>query len=316
MPDEVITTGGRAIYPHLRLPLGSDCSCASLAPADPQAPRFVIGFVRQGSALLALDGAPQLLMSPAVLLLPHHQRPEFLRQQGLQMDVLYFHPRLINDAFQIEDLFAVDAAARFAGTTKNDFFLLERFLCGPWYSAISATAQARLTTLLLQTRQEAQMQRDGYWPCRTRSYLIELLFFLRLLEPDNGPVPVAELSDEPAQGRLNRALVYIQENYANEFTVADLAHACHSNRTTIHNEFRTATGMTIRAYVISLRMKVAAALLRDTTMPISEVMARSGYSNPSHFTRAFRQNFSQSPRDYRENHNWMLHRSSAQATPL
>ncbi len=52
-----------------------------------------------------------------------------------------------------------------------------------------------------------------------------------------------------------------------------------------------------------LRLKRAKALLDDVRferIPIAEIAWRSGFTNPSHFARRFRQRFGMAPADYRK----------------
>ncbi len=60
-------------------------------------------------------------------------------------------------------------------------------------------------------------------------------------------------------------------------------------------------------YLTQLRIRLAALMLRDTKLPISEVMWRVGFRDGTHFGRTFRKHTAQSPSEYREQYCWMLH---------
>ena len=94
-------------------------------------------------------------------------------------------------------------------------------------------------------------------------------------------------------------LLYVHERFNTEFTLDDVARWCASNRTQVNRRFRELTGQSLRQYVINLRMRVASSLLRDTGLPITEIMTRVGYENGSNFTRTFRAAFAQTPREHR-----------------
>ncbi len=53
-----------------------------------------------------------------------------------------------------------------------------------------------------------------------------------------------------------------------------------------------------------VRLQDAATMLRSTGMSISEVALKVGYSTNAAFSRAFRQHFKQSPRQYRHDNLW------------
>ncbi len=50
----------------------------------------------------------------------------------------------------------------------------------------------------------------------------------------------------------------------------------------------------------SVRFERSSALLRDTDSKIIDIAFASGYSDPAHFTRAFRRMAGVTPRQYRE----------------
>lgn len=295
------TTSGRSFHTQMQVPLGWSRD-GDLAAASAEAPRLAACLVRGGSAVFGFDGEAVPVMAPAVLLLDEQVRPSIQHAHALQLAVLYFHPSYINRQFTLEMLHDPARRQALQGSDRHDFFLFERFvkLAGAQrVFALAPQVGERVIALFDATLREAELQPDKFWPCRTRSYLIELLFQLRLLEREATPQPAVTETDSQRGQRMTKALSFVQEHYQHEFTLGDLARACATNRTTLNEEFRAATGMTVRAYTIGLRMKMAAALLRDTRIPVGEVMARVGYENQSHFTRAFRQNLGETPRDYR-----------------
>ncbi|HSD36005.1 MAG TPA: AraC family transcriptional regulator [Rhodocyclaceae bacterium] len=296
---------GKRFQTHMEIPLGWRRESADL-PSLIVSPYFAICLVRSGSAVLVFDRQAVPVASPSIIILDELTRPTFRNARGLQLTTLYFHPSYINSTFSMDALHAEPHAKQLTGTTKQDYFLLERF--------VKLTGEERVfdlpphladavANLLDTTIAQADQQPDKFWPCRTRSFLIELLFQLRQLQAV--PVPATQVfgtTNDVQAIRISQALSYVQERYQQDFTLGDLARACATNRTTLNSEFRMATGMTVRAYTIALRMKMAATLLRDTRIPVAEVMSRVGYENQSHFTRAFRLTLGETPRTYRDNH--------------
>jgi AraC family L-rhamnose operon regulatory protein RhaS len=59
--------------------------------------------------------------------------------------------------------------------------------------------------------------------------------------------------------------------------------------------------MCIKDYLIKLRIKVSSVMLRDTALPVSEIMYRSGFNEINHFDRMFKKYMNCSPSDYRKN---------------
>lgn len=64
--------------------------------------------------------------------------------------------------------------------------------------------------------------------------------------------------------------------------------------------FESKLGTTIESYRRKLRLHHARTLLRQTTMPVLEVAFVSGFTAPSHFSRAYRAAFGRAPREERK----------------
>lgn len=64
-------------------------------------------------------------------------------------------------------------------------------------------------------------------------------------------------------------------------------------------KFKALTGSTLNEYIMNLRMKTAAALLRDTQAPISSISEQVGIDNLSYFYRQFKRIYSCTPTEYR-----------------
>ena len=72
-------------------------------------------------------------------------------------------------------------------------------------------------------------------------------------------------------------------------------------------KFQKATGMTIISYLTKLRINVAALLLKDTFLPVSEVIDRVGFNDITHFGRMFKKYIGTSPTEYRQKYSWAIY---------
>ena len=79
----------------------------------------------------------------------------------------------------------------------------------------------------------------------------------------------------------------------------DLARAAGYSRFHFSRLFVSSQGITPAAYVADLRIRAAAALLHDSTLPIATVAARCGFNDATYFSRAFRQAVGVSPGEFR-----------------
>lgn len=102
---------------------------------------------------------------------------------------------------------------------------------------------------------------------------------------------------------IHEALTYIEHNFQNEITIEDIAGVCGLNRTYFGKIFKEALGKTPQEFLLNYRMLKAAELLKLTSLSIGDVGLAVGYANQMHFSRAFKNNYDISPREWRyQNH--------------
>ena len=82
----------------------------------------------------------------------------------------------------------------------------------------------------------------------------------------------------------------------------DIADFCGLNRSYFGKIFRENLGKTPQEFLISYRMSKATELLRLTTLSIGDIANAVGYTNPLHFSRAFKNVYGFSPREWRGEH--------------
>ncbi len=81
---------------------------------------------------------------------------------------------------------------------------------------------------------------------------------------------------------------YVSENLHRKITVQDMAAESCLSVSRFHDLFRDATGITPHQFLLQSRLEQAAHYLTSTSLPISEVSYRTGFSSQSALTNAFR----------------------------
>ncbi len=117
------------------------------------------------------------------------------------------------------------------------------------------------------------------------------------VEPNNlrhAPIPRDKIV-AMADNRAGHAIEWLHQHYAKGVTVEDAAKALGISRATLYRAFRGHTGQSPKEFLNYLRLEHACHLLQEKRYTIKEIAARSGYSNPHHFTRAFSQQKGVSP---------------------
>lgn len=96
---------------------------------------------------------------------------------------------------------------------------------------------------------------------------------------------------------------YIRDNIGNEISLAVAANRASVSYTHFSRLFKKQTGMNFSEFLMKARMEEAKRLLCDPTLRIYEIAAKVGYSDPKHFTRAFRLYYGASPAECRSGAN-------------
>jgi AraC-like DNA-binding protein/mannose-6-phosphate isomerase-like protein (cupin superfamily) len=102
--------------------------------------------------------------------------------------------------------------------------------------------------------------------------------------------------------RMEQVSKHIQANYHRSITLTEIADIANMTEQSFSRWFRQTSGLTFIDYLIQLRTTVASNLLINTSKPMTEVYAESGFNSSSSFNRAFLKIKGCSPREFRK-HN-------------
>lgn len=127
----------------------------------------------------------------------------------------------------------------------------------------------------------------------TRILLLQLIQLLN----ENGMI---QRSDTGSPIGIQKELLsYIQQNYASRITLSDLSGHFHLSEKYISRYFKEHFHLTLSQYLNYLRLSHAKHLLETTSLPVTEVGLRCGFSNVSYFIRAFKESYGTAPLKYR-----------------
>lgn len=101
---------------------------------------------------------------------------------------------------------------------------------------------------------------------------------------------------------IKEAVSFIEQNFQNDISVVDIAAACGLNRSYFGKIFHESMGKSPQDFLISYRMTKAAELLKLTELSIGDIGNVVGYPNQLHFSRAFKNVYGTSPRQWRYEH--------------
>ena len=101
---------------------------------------------------------------------------------------------------------------------------------------------------------------------------------------------------------IKEAFSYIEQNFQNDISIEDISAFCGLNRSYFGKIFRENTGKSPQDFLISYRMTKATELLKLTSLSIGDIGNAVGYPNQLHFSRAFKNTYGISPRQWRNEH--------------
>ncbi|HJD01154.1 MAG TPA: AraC family transcriptional regulator [Candidatus Mediterraneibacter excrementavium] len=98
---------------------------------------------------------------------------------------------------------------------------------------------------------------------------------------------------------IKEALNYIEQNFQNDISIEGIAAFCGLNRTYFGRIFKDTVGQSPQQFLLNYRMTKAAELLKLTTLSVNDIGNAVGYPNQLHFSRAFKNIYGVSPREWR-----------------
>lgn len=262
--------------------------------------------IDEGSLVLEHQGKRLFVDSPALICVNNRIALHIVKTSKKQFDTIYFKPQVINSLYKYSFLETV-IYENLTQTEQQDLFWLRPFISeestGLTYVKLGPSSLQRVKSLYQSMQSELNDQPDPFWPCRSRSIFLEFLYYLNSIMEEYEDFKVESDSSEDLFEEIR---FYIHNHFHEIITLEALASQFNTNRTTLNTLFVDATGKSVIAYLIELRIKLACLILRDTTVPVKEIVYRTGFNDMTHFGRTFKKHVQLTPSQYRDNYNWML----------
>lgn len=105
---------------------------------------------------------------------------------------------------------------------------------------------------------------------------------------------------ESEADKVDKVMVYIEDNFRKKLTIADVAAEFKMNPNYLNRIFKEQKGITLYAAVKNARLQYSKKLLVDTSLSIAEVCKTCGYSDSANFLRDFKKITGVAPLKYRK----------------
>src|SRR5215467_5879357 len=113
------------------------------------------------------------------------------------------------------------------------------------------------------------------------------------------PSQKTQANSEYAQ-RINRVIDYLRGNLDRQLKLEELAKVAGFSEFHFHRIFGAVSGETLNNFTSRLRLEKAARLLRYSDRSLTDIALECGFSSSATFSRAFRQVYDTSPRQFRK----------------
>ncbi|MBP5206847.1 MAG: helix-turn-helix transcriptional regulator [Clostridia bacterium] len=259
---------------------------------------FLLLIMREGNASFEVGGRTIYAAAPCFVCFDESKNPRLIRKRGLKCDAIYFHPAFLN----VNMTFARVRSNDYSHLAMNhDMFLLRPFIDGEKYVFhIFAGYSDNILRLFQRLDSELLEQRDWYWSCRSRSYFMEIILMLERVYGSFGQDSSEESLNRLTDPHLKSAVIYIEGNYQDDVTLADISAAASTNHNTLTRLFNQELNTTPVEYLWDYRIAVAKKHLEFTTLPLKDISLRCGFKTIPHFVRKFKEYTGVTPSDFRE----------------
>ena len=157
------------------------------------------------------------------------------------------------------------------------------------------------------TRQAARCIRDAYEAYAEEKNGYELIvreklsYMWYLLVTNKQPVMEQQyVNEDKDTARLKEMINYLHQHYAEKINLQQVAATVNISERECLRCFNKIIGTTPMKYLTRYRISVAAGLLANSDMNVTEVCRLTGFESPSHFALTFRKMVEMTPREYRK----------------
>ena len=231
-----------------------------------------------GSVTYVIEGKNFVLSPWDILLVPrgtiHHSKTD--SDKAYERMVLF-----------IDDGFLEKAGEN--GVLSHSFILAVNE--GKYLYSVKSEDRKRIIGAAQQLEEASASKDDFGKELLKKSAFVRLMVFInRLSFSDTGSE--GTVSDK----KINDVISYINDHYAKNITVGDIADRFHISRSYLMHRFKEVTGGSVHGFITQKRLNAALSMLRDGT-PATEAAILCGFSDYTVFYKSFRKMFGYSPAD-------------------
>ncbi len=198
---------------------------------------------------------------------------------------------------------AASCGSAFAGIHFNSLFRVAR---GDANAPLCLTAetikQFPIEQLFTACHSEMMRQEYGYRIMMQSQINVLLTYVLRIWR-DCGFDTDQSFALPKEEDSIHTVTEYIDAHAHEALKVEDLAELCHMSYSYFAKSFRELYGQSCKKYIEFIRLAKAEDLLLFTNLDLNYISQETGFSDCSHFIKAFRSKHGKTPRQFRKEHS-------------
>lgn len=279
-------------------------NCAGVSEHIADRDMYKIMIVDRGSVTVDNGGNKKTVTAPAFVLIPDEE-VSCTAGKDLHTTTIFFKPTEVRDEFTPERIRSGEFEEENGKTIHQDYLLVRSFERTPQDTnrvvALDLGAYHKIVGIVERMNEQLQKQPDGYWPCRSRSYLMELLYFISYVKGYLPKVIHHEVDEAVKDDTVSEIIRYLSEHIADKVSQEDIMKEFSLNRNRLNEIFIKETSMTCMNYLAKMRINLAQMLLAETALLVGEISGRVGYEDSNYFIKVFKKHTGVTPTKYREN---------------
>lgn len=255
---------------------------------------YKILVLNEGTITISEQETQRIVSAPSLILLSSNGLVAN-SSSNAEITVVYFRPTEIRDEFTIERIESGEFENYIGRTIYQDYLLVNSFGCK--ILPLSLSSHSKLQKTITSMNNELTQQFDGFWPCRSRSYLMELLYYISYAcSSYSNDVANTTVSENT----IGDVIQYLNEHIADKITLDDITRKFSFNRNKLNELFLKETSMTCLNYLTKMRINLAKVILAETELQIAEISYRVGIADPNYFIKVFKKHTGVTPSTYRK----------------
>lgn len=246
-----------------------------------------LGIVTDGSATHTLEQESYRIQQGDVFIINSHLSHNFTQCEQLGLCNIMFHPYFLSGiGAEIKQSIGFHTLFSPPNYTDTDFRFNSKL-------KLSADNYRVISSIVEEMNTEYREHQDGWKDMICACFSKLVIHLSRCYE-----IPQRLTGNELVL--MTNALSYMDKHFTDSITLKDLAQiACVSERHFTRLFLDTFHTSPIQ-YILTLRLKYACNLLKNTSLSITDISTKSGFSDHNYFSRKFKHTYNLTPSEMRK----------------